>query len=81
MIGISLDDKKEAWIKAIQEDNLTWDQVSDLKGWESNIVSLYQFNAIPYNVLLDPQGKIIAFELRANMLEEKLAEYLRSNSY
>jgi len=77
VIGISLDDKKDAWIKAIQEDNLTWDQVSDLKGWESNIVSLYQFNAIPYNVLLDPQGKIIAFELRENMLEKKLAEIFK----
>jgi len=77
VLGVSLDDRKDAWVKAIQEDNLTWNQVSELKGWKSNIVSLYQFNAIPYNVLLDPQGKIIAVELRGDLLEEKLAEIFK----
>ena len=77
VLGVSLDKDKGAWLKAISKDNLTWQQISDLKQWESAAVSLYGFDGIPYNVLVDPQGKIIADNLRGNDLEIKLAEVLK----
>jgi peroxiredoxin len=72
VLGVSLDEKREAWVNAIKEDNLTWKHVSDLKGWESEIVPLYGFDGIPYNVLIDPNGKILATELREEALLETL---------
>ena len=77
VLGVSLDKDKAAWINAIKEDNLTWQHISDLKYWNSAAVPLYGFNGIPYNVLVDPQGKIIATELRGNGLINKLAEVLK----
>ena len=79
ILGVSLDDDKAAWLKAIQADNLTWKHVSDLKGWENATVQLYGYGetGIPYNVLLDPQGKIIATSLRDAALHTKLAEVLQ----
>jgi peroxiredoxin len=75
--GVSLDDKKEAWLKAIQADNLTWTHVSDLKGWKSAVVPVYSIQSIPANFLVDPSGKIIASDLRGPELESKLAEVLK----
>ena len=77
VLGVSLDNDKQAWIDAINEDKLTWNHISDLQSWNSSVVNLYGFNAIPYNVLLDPQGKIIASDLRGDDLENKLAEVLK----
>lgn len=77
ILGVSLDDDKEDWLKAIKTDNLNWYQVSDLKGWENATVKLYGFDGIPYNVLIDPQGKIIATSLRESALQAKLAEVLK----
>ncbi len=77
ILGVSLDDDKAAWLKAIRKDNLSWMHVSDLKGWYGPVVNAYGFDGIPYNVLLDPQGKIIATELREGDLGKKLAEVLR----
>ena len=77
ILGVSLDEDRIAWIKAIKKDKLTWQHVSDLKGWSNAAVSKYGFDAIPYNVLLDPQGKIIATELREGDLGRKLAEVLK----
>ena len=77
ILGVSLDSDKKAWIAAIKKDNLAWQQVSDLKFWESQAVVLYGFEGIPYNVLLDPEGKIIAMELRGAELEKKLADVLK----
>jgi peroxiredoxin len=81
ILGISLDypGEKEAWLKAVKDDNLTWTQVSDLKGWESNVVPVYNFGetGIPFNVLVDPDGKIIAERLRGSKLVEKLGELLK----
>ena len=77
ILGVSLDAKKEPWLKAIKDDNLTWKQVSDLKQWNSISVSLFGFEGIPYNVLLDPDGKIIATELRDVALHQKLEEVLK----
>jgi thiol-disulfide isomerase/thioredoxin len=77
ILGVSLDKTKEAWLKGIEEDKLTWSHISDLKFWDSEAVKLYGFSGIPYNVLLDPEGKIIADNLRGPALEEKLAELLK----
>lgn len=77
VLGVSLDKDKASWLNAIKEDHLTWNHISDLKYWNSAAVPLYNFNGIPYNVLVDPQGKIIATELRGNELINKLAEVLK----
>lgn len=77
ILGVSLDNDKEAWIKAIKNDGLNWKQVSDLKQWESTMVPLYGFDGIPFNVLVDPSGKIIASSLRGQDLEKTLAAVLK----
>ncbi len=77
ILGVSLDENKEKWQKAIADDKLTWTHVSDLKQWQSAMVPLYQFDGIPFNVLVDPQGKIIATGLRGEELDKKLAEVLK----
>jgi len=77
ILGVSLDKTKDAWSKAIQADGLVWNHVSDLKFWDSQVVPLYGLNSIPSNVLIDPQGKIIATGLRGPALEAKLAEVLK----
>jgi peroxiredoxin len=76
ILGVSLDDErtKRNWLLAIQHDKLTWQQVSDLKGWDNEVAKLYVISAIPQNVLLDPSGKIIAKNLRAEELEKKLSQ-------
>jgi len=76
ILGVSLDQDKEAWLKAIEKDKLTWTQVSDLKFWDSPITTLYQVNGIPMNFLLDKDGKIIAKNLRGAELEAKLKQVL-----
>jgi peroxiredoxin len=77
ILGVSLDEDKKAWLEAIKKDNLTWKQISDLQQWASAAIPLYGFDAIPYNVLIDPQGKIIATSLRGQDLENKLTEILK----
>ena len=77
ILGVSLDNDKEAWMKAIKNDGLNWKQVSDLKQWESSMVPLYGFDGIPFNVLIDPSGKIIASSLRGEDLEKTLAAVLK----
>ena len=76
ILGVSLDEDKNAWLAAIKHDNLTWAQMSDLKQWQSAAIDAYRFNGIPFNVLIDPDGKIIAESLRGEMLEQKLSEVL-----
>src|SRR5205085_11217711 len=70
VLGVSLDSDKKAWLKAIKADKLTWKQISDLQQWYSPVVGLYGFDGIPYNVLVDPQGKIIATSLRESALDQ-----------
>ena len=72
VIGISLDEKKEAWVKAIAHINMPWMQVSDLKGWRSAAAPVYKINVIPDNILIDPQGKIIERALRGKSLHYHL---------
>ena len=78
VLGVSLDqpDKKDAWLKAVKDDGLTWTQVSDLKGWNNEVSKSYGVNAIPFNFLVDPTGKIVAKNLRGEGLQTKLAELL-----
>lgn len=79
ILGVSLDrpGQKDEWMKAVMKDNLTWPQVSDLMFWSSPVVQLYSIEGIPYNVLVDPEGKIIAESLRGSALEVKLNEVLQ----
>jgi peroxiredoxin len=76
ILGVSLDKDKDEWQKAIQDDRLDWKQISDLKYWNSKAVSTFQFEGIPFNLLIDPQGKVIASALRGPDLENKLKEVL-----
>lgn len=72
IIGISLDQRKEAWQKAIRQDKLAWTQVSDLKSFDNAVAVQYVVQAIPANFLLDPSGKIIAKNLTGEFLLKKL---------
>lgn len=73
ILGVSLDSDKDSWLKAIDDDGLDWNQVSDLKGWANEVAALYAVNAIPSNVLLDKEGRIIGKNLRGPDLEAKLS--------
>lgn len=74
ILGVSFDEKKDKWLKAIDKDNLTWSHVSDLKGWGSAAGQLYGVRGIPHSVLIDKEGVIIAKDLRGEALHNKLAE-------
>ncbi|MFK7845306.1 MAG: peroxiredoxin family protein [Rhodothermales bacterium] len=74
ILGVSLDKSKDRWVKAIAQDDLPWPHVSDLKQWKNEAAKLYGVSSIPYTVLLDREGKIIATKLRGPALEAKLAE-------
>ena len=77
IIGVSFDSKKLQWSAAVEKLGMTWPQMSDLKGWESSAAAVYGIRSIPSNILVDPQGKIIAMDLRENRLQEVLAETLK----
>jgi len=77
VLGVSLDKEKQPWLDAIKADGLTWNHISDLKYWSSAAVSLYGFDGIPFNVLVDPAGKIIATNLRGADLDNKLKAILK----
>ena len=79
VFGVSLDRKKEDWVKAIAQDNLNWTQVSDLNYFDSEAAQTYGITAIPATVLLDKEGKIIARNLRGEELENKLEEIFNAN--
>ena len=72
VVGISFDNKKEAWVKAIGQLNLPWLQLSDLKGWQCAAAPIYKIDAIPDNILIDPQGKITDRALRGKALHNRL---------
>lgn len=79
ILGVSMDKAadKAKWLKAIEDDKLTWKQVGDLKGWDNEAGALYEVKAIPMNFLIDPSGKIICKYLRGEELDKKLAEVLK----
>ena len=73
-VSISLDNDKDKWVKAIDELQMPWTDLSDLKGWKSEASTVYHINKIPDNLLIDPQGTIVERELREDGLLEKFAE-------
>ena len=77
IFGVSLDNNKEAWVKAIADDGLIWKHGSDLKGWQSEPAKLYSITGIPATLLLDENNKIIAKNLRGEALKQKVAELLK----
>jgi len=79
VLGISLDkaDARDKWLKAIHDDHLEWTQLADLKGWKNEAALLYSVRAIPQNFLIDPQGKIIAHNIRGEELFKKLQEIFK----
>lgn len=77
ILGVSLDEKRKDWLEAIGQDKLTWTQVSDLKGWANEAAQLYSVQGIPQNFLIDPQGHIVAVNLRGKALQQKLAAILQ----
>lgn len=77
ILGVSLDDNKKAWMSAIQADSLAWNHVSDLRGWQSQVVAMYGVQGIPYNFLLDPDGNIIAEDIRGKDLFQSLEKLLK----
>ncbi len=76
ILGISLDQAKPAWLDAIKMDNLTWPQVSDLKGWGNAVAISYKVGSIPQNFLIDPNGILIAKNLRGAALQQRLAKLI-----
>lgn len=76
VLGVSLDSKKSSWIQAIKHDHLSWDQISDLKGWNSAPASTYGVEAVPANFLINPLGKVIATDLQGDILMQKLDKVL-----
>lgn len=77
IVGVSLDKTKEDWVEAIKADGLSWTHMSDLAFWGSKAVTTFGFEGIPYNVLIDPQGTVIAEGLRGEGLTSKLSEVLK----
>ena len=77
IVGVSLDGQRAPWVEAIEKLKMPWVHLSDLKGWESLVTKVYKVNAIPDNLLIDPQGKIVARGLYGEGLEAKLAEVLK----
>ena len=77
VLGVSLDRAREPWLKAIKDDQLNWAQVSDLKFWNNEVAALYKVSSIPQNILVDPEGKIIAKNLRGEELQQRLADLLK----
>ena len=77
IIGISLDKTRDKWVDAIKSEQMTWPQVSDLKFWQSEVAAMYSVKAIPYTILLDKEGKIIAKNLRGEGLYQKIESLLK----
>lgn len=81
IVGVSLDGNKEPWVKSITQQNLSWSQLSDLKSWESEVTKLYKIDAIPDNLLIDPQGNIVTRGLRKEALRNKLEEIFSNSAF
>jgi peroxiredoxin len=79
VLGVSLDQPgaKEKWLQAIQDDQLTWTHVSDLKFWDNAVAKLYGVTSVPFNLLIGPDGVILAKNLRGERLEEQLRKYIK----
>ncbi len=76
ILAVSLDDKKDNWLKAVKDDGMPWTQVSDLKGWKNDAAGYYAITAIPQNFLINPEGVIVAKNLRGPALMKALEKFL-----
>lgn len=74
IVGLSFDKSKDAWVRAISDLQMPWIHLSDLRGWQSVASSVYNIRSIPASLLIDPKGKIVAVDLRGELLGEKLKE-------
>ena len=79
IVGISLDEREANWKKAIEEDSLIWDQLTDLKGKENKAVIIYNINSIPDNILIDDNGIIVGKNLSLDVIEEELEKRYKEN--
>lgn len=77
IVGVSLDDKRAAWLQAVTADQLPWIQVSDVKGFKTDVAVRFGISAIPQNVLIDPSGKVIAKDLRGEDINKKIAAFIK----
>jgi peroxiredoxin len=80
VLGVSLDQNKENWLKAIESDGLVWTQVSDLKGWSNEVANQYGIKSIPSSLLIDPNGIIIGKNLNGAELEFAIKEIFSSKN-
>lgn len=78
VFGVSIDEDKAAWLKAVKDDQLVWKQVIDTDGWQSKVARAYNVTSIPSNFLIDPEGNIVATNLRGSMLELELEKILNN---
>jgi peroxiredoxin len=76
VIGVSLDNHRKKWLRAIRENHLDWTQLSDLEKWDNAVAQLYLVKAIPQNFLIDPEGRIIAKNLFGKQLSSRLKKIL-----
>ncbi|RZJ89423.1 MAG: TlpA family protein disulfide reductase, partial [Chryseobacterium sp.] len=77
IVGVSLDDNRANWLKAVETDKLPWTQVSDVKGFKTDVAVRFGITAIPQNVLIDPDGKVIAKDLRGEDVNKKIASFIK----
>ena len=77
IVDTALDSKPEAWAKGVKDLNITWTQLSDLKGWQNAGAALYGVNSIPHTVLVDKDGTIIAKNIHGEEIDAKLQEALK----
>lgn len=77
VVGVSLDQGKQAWAAAVEKDNLPWIHVCDMKGWKNDVATMYGISSVPQNLLINPQGVIIAKNLRGEDLTEKLMALIK----
>lgn len=77
IVGVSLDDTRANWLRAVEADKLPWTQVSDVKGFKTDVAVRFGITAIPQNVLIDPNGKVIAKDLRGEDVNKKIAAYIK----
>jgi len=77
VIGVSLDDDKENWLKAIEDDKLDWYHVSDLQGWKNQVAQDFGIKSIPFSILIDPEGVILGKNLRGEELQTTLEELFK----
>ena len=77
VLGVSLDDNKENWLKAIEDDKLTWHHVSDLQGWKNAVAQEFGVKSIPFSILIDKEGVILGKNLRGEELQNTLADLFK----